>query len=381
MSVESLKCKECGTTYELERQLRLRELLRPARGRLRPLRRSTRPRRKRRIQAGSQGIWRYADFLPFDGPPRRPARAGPDAAGARRPAGRAARARGRALDQERRRQPDPLLQGPGRRRRRRQGAGARLRDRRLRLDRQPRQRRRRPRRRRRARLLRLRPRQPRGAEAARHRRLRDQPGRRPRQLRRRQPALHRSCAETRPWAFVNVNLRPYYAEGSKTLAYETVEQLGWELPDRVVCPIASGSLFTKLGRGFQEWLDLGLVEGEQPIFNGAQAAGLQPGRHRLRRRLGRLQAAAAGDDRQEPGDRRPGRRPLRGRARAPHRRRRSTRSTDDEIRDGDQAAGRDDRDLHRDRRRRHRRRPARSSPSAARSAPASGSSSTSPARA
>jgi threonine synthase len=91
--------------------------------------------------------------------------------------------------------------------------------------------------------------------------------------------VNRLCtqlAESRPWAFVNVNLRPYYAEGSKTLAYETVEQLGWELPDRVVCPIASGSLFTKLGRGFQEWLDLGLVEGAQPTFNGAQAQGCSP---------------------------------------------------------------------------------------------------------
>jgi threonine synthase len=91
--------------------------------------------------------------------------------------------------------------------------------------------------------------------------------------------VNRLCtqlAETNPWAFVNVNLRPYYAEGSKTLAYETVEQLGWKLPDRVVSPIASGSLFTKLGRGFQEWLDLGLVEGEQPVFNGAQAQGCSP---------------------------------------------------------------------------------------------------------
>ncbi len=91
--------------------------------------------------------------------------------------------------------------------------------------------------------------------------------------------VNRLCtqlAETRPWAFVNVNLRPYYAEGSKTLAYETAEQLGWTLPDRVVCPIASGSLFTKVGRGFQEWLDLGLVEGEQPVFNGAQAHGCSP---------------------------------------------------------------------------------------------------------
>ena len=66
--------------------------------------------------------------------------------------------------------------------------------------------------------------------------------------------VNRLCTElceARPWAFVNVNLRPYYSEGSKTLAFETVEQLGWSLPDRIVCPIASGSLFTKLGRGLQ----------------------------------------------------------------------------------------------------------------------------------
>ena len=259
MSIESLKCKECGTAYELDASYVCENCFGPlevaydyssldaGRGE------AADPGRL----AGDLALRRLP---PLRGPARRPAGAGPDAAGARRPAGRAARGRGGALDQERRRQPDPLLQGPGRRRRRRQGPGARLRDRRLRLDRQPRQRRRRPRRRRRARLLRLRPRRPRGAEAARDRRLRHQPGRRPRQLRRRQPALHRSSAETRPWAFVNVNLRPYYAEGSKTLAYETVEQLGWELPDRIVSPIASGSLFTKLGRGFQEWLDLGLVE-------------------------------------------------------------------------------------------------------------------------
>ncbi len=91
--------------------------------------------------------------------------------------------------------------------------------------------------------------------------------------------VNRLCTElsqSRPWAFVNVNLRPYYAEGSKTLAYETAEQLGWQLPDRVVCPIASGSLFTKIGRGFEEWLELGLLEGELPTFNGAQAAGCSP---------------------------------------------------------------------------------------------------------
>jgi threonine synthase len=91
--------------------------------------------------------------------------------------------------------------------------------------------------------------------------------------------VNRLCtelAQERSWAFVNVNIRPYYAEGSKTLAYETVEQLGWRLPDAVVSPIASGSLFTKIGRGFQEWLDLGLVEGELPAFHGAQAAGCGP---------------------------------------------------------------------------------------------------------
>jgi threonine synthase len=71
-------------------------------------------------------------------------------------------------------------------------------------------------------------------------------------------------------------MRPYYAEGSKTLAFETAEQLGFELPDRVVCPIASGSLFTKIARGFQEWIELGLLDGRQPIFNGAQATGCAP---------------------------------------------------------------------------------------------------------
>jgi threonine synthase len=91
--------------------------------------------------------------------------------------------------------------------------------------------------------------------------------------------VNRLCTELsgeRDWAFVNVNVRPYYAEGSKTLAYEIVEQLGWELPDRVVAPIASGSLYTKIAKGFDEWRALGLVEGDAPIMNGAQAAGCSP---------------------------------------------------------------------------------------------------------
>jgi threonine synthase len=91
--------------------------------------------------------------------------------------------------------------------------------------------------------------------------------------------VNRLCTEIsgeHDWAFVNINMRPYYAEGSKTLAYETVEQLGWQLPDRVVAPIASGSLFTKIARGFSEWIELGLVEGSLPTFNGAQATGCSP---------------------------------------------------------------------------------------------------------
>jgi threonine synthase len=91
--------------------------------------------------------------------------------------------------------------------------------------------------------------------------------------------VNRLCTELsaeRDWAFVNINMRPYYSEGSKTLAFETCEQLGFSLPDRVVCPIASGSLFTKLARGFEEWREAGLVQGDLPIFCGAQADGCSP---------------------------------------------------------------------------------------------------------
>ena len=92
-------------------------------------------------------------------------------------------------------------------------------------------------------------------------------------------AVNRLCTELsgeRDWAFVNVNMRPYYAEGSKTLAYEVAEQLGWETPDRCVVPIASGSLFTKIARGFDEWRELGLISGDAPTMNGAQATGCSP---------------------------------------------------------------------------------------------------------
>jgi threonine synthase len=78
------------------------------------------------------------------------------------------------------------------------------------------------------------------------------------------------------WAFVNVGLRSYYAEGSKTLAYEIAEQLGWELPDVVAAPIASGALFSKVAQGFDDVRRLGLVDGPAPRLHGGQAEGCSP---------------------------------------------------------------------------------------------------------
>ncbi|HXR73920.1 threonine synthase [Actinocrinis sp.] len=78
------------------------------------------------------------------------------------------------------------------------------------------------------------------------------------------------------WGFVNVNLRPYYAEGSKTLSYEIAEQLGWKLPEQIVIPIASGSQLTKIDKGFKELIALGLVEDRPYRVFGAQAAGCSP---------------------------------------------------------------------------------------------------------
>jgi threonine synthase len=78
------------------------------------------------------------------------------------------------------------------------------------------------------------------------------------------------------WAFVNVNLRAYYAEGSKTLAFEIAEQLEWQLPDAVVAPVASGSMFTKLWQGFDQLRRLGLAGGDPPRMFGGQAEGCSP---------------------------------------------------------------------------------------------------------
>ncbi|WP_433506859.1 threonine synthase [Pseudonocardia halophobica] len=84
------------------------------------------------------------------------------------------------------------------------------------------------------------------------------------------------AAEHEEWAFVNVNVRPYYAEGSKTLGYEVAEQLGWRLPDQIVVPVASGSQLTKVDKGFGEFIKLGLVDEKPYKIFGAQATGCSP---------------------------------------------------------------------------------------------------------
>jgi threonine synthase len=91
--------------------------------------------------------------------------------------------------------------------------------------------------------------------------------------------VNRLCAELAgeyPWAFVNVNVRPYYAEGSKTIGFEIAEQLGWRLPDHVVAPMASGSMLVKIDKAFAELVTIGLVEDAPWKISGAQATGCSP---------------------------------------------------------------------------------------------------------
>jgi threonine synthase len=274
MSVESLKCKECGTTYELDARYVCENCFGPLEVTY-DFSGVDATAVKRRIQAGSQGIWRYADFLPFAGRPGDPLEPGLT------PLLRADRLAERlGVDAEIWIKNDAA--NPTHSFKDRVVAVAVAKAQELGFD-----------------TVACASTGNLANAVAAHAaaagldsyvfvpaNLEEQKllatgvyGTNLVGVRGNYDDVNRLCtqlAETRPWAFVNVNLRPYYAEGSKTLAYETVEQLGWELPDRVVSPIASGSLFTKLGRGFQEWLDLGLVEGSQPIFNGAQAEGCSP---------------------------------------------------------------------------------------------------------
>jgi threonine synthase len=92
--------------------------------------------------------------------------------------------------------------------------------------------------------------------------------------------VNRLCSqllESTPWAFCNINIRPFYAEGSKTLTFETAEQLGWKLPDEIIIPIASGCQFVRHRQAVSELIEFGLVRGERvPAFTGAQALGCAP---------------------------------------------------------------------------------------------------------
>jgi threonine synthase len=91
--------------------------------------------------------------------------------------------------------------------------------------------------------------------------------------------VNRLCAEIAGkfgWAFVNVNMRPYYAEGSKSMGFEIMEQLGWKIPQHTVVPMASGSLLTKIQKSFQEFTKLGLVDDSKYKVHGAQATGCSP---------------------------------------------------------------------------------------------------------
>jgi threonine synthase len=274
MSIESLKCKECGTAYELDARYVCENCFGPLEVAY-DLSGLEAAEAKRRIQAGSQGIWRYADFLPFEGRPGDPLEPGLT------PLLRADRLAERlGLDAELWIKNDAA--NPTHSFKDRVVAVAVAKARELGFKTVAC-----------ASTGNLANAVAAHAAAAGLESYVFVPANLEEQkllatgiygtnlvgVRGNYDDVNRLCtqlAETRPWAFVNVNLRPYYAEGSKTLAYETVEQLGWELPDRVVCPIASGSLFTKVGRGFQEWIDLGLVSGAQPVFNGAQAEGCSP---------------------------------------------------------------------------------------------------------
>ena len=350
MAPTALTCKECGHAVPARGALRLRAVLRAARGRLRPLAASTPAEAKRKIQAGPAGIWRYADFLPFAERPRDPLQPGltplvradrlaerlglgelwikNDAANPthsfkdRVVAVALAKARELGFETVACASTGNLANAVAA-----HAAAAGLEsyvfvpaD----LEEQK--------------LL---------ATGVYGTRLVGVHGN--------YDDVNRLCtelAETRPWAFVNVNLRPYYAEGSKTIAYEIVEQLGWELPDRVVCPIASGSLFTKIGRGFERVARARPGRGRAAGVQRRPGGGLQPGGRGVRARAGTSASRSA--RRRSPRASRSATRPTAPYAlelarahrrldRVGHRRRDPGRHP---------AARRDDRDLHRDRRRR-----------------------------
>src|SRR6476620_4468457 len=255
MAVESLKCKECGETYELDASFVCEQCFGP----LEVAYDFSNPEpeeARRKIQAGSRGIWRYSDFLPFDGRPGDPLEPGLT------PLIRADRLAERLGLGELWIKNDAA--NPTHSFKDRAVAVAVAKAKELGFE---------------------------TVACASTGNLANA------------VAAHAAAAGLDSYVFVpadleeqkllatgiygtnlvgirgtydNVNLRPYYSEGSKTLAFETIEQLGWNLPDRVVAPIASGSMFTKVAKGMNDWIELGLVEGELPTFCGAQAVGCSP---------------------------------------------------------------------------------------------------------
>ena len=147
--------------------------------------------------------------------------------------------------------------------------------------------------------------------------------------------MRRARQRAPAWAFVNVNVRTYYAEGSKTLAFEVAEQLGWQAPDHVVVPVASGSQLTKVDKGFKELHDVGLLDEEPHVrVSGAQAAGCSPVATAFAEGTDAIRPGEARHDRQVARHRQPGRRLVRPRDRPRQRAGRLRPVTDEEIVDG-----------------------------------------------
>ena len=355
MGATKLTCKECGADYAPRGPLRLRALLRAARGRLRAraspdvdATRAGASRAARRTSGATTTSCRSSGPQPAHA--HRPARR-LHAADPRRPARRAP-GPARGVGQERRRQPDALLQGPRRLGRHRARPRARLRHARLRLDRQPRQLRRRPRRRAGHGLLRLHPGRPRGAEDPRHRRSTAR-------------TSSRSTATTTTSTGSAPSSRGERELGLRQHQHAPVLRRGLQDPrlrDRRAARLGDAGPRRRADR-----LRLAVHEDRQGLRGVARARpgrgraadderrpgdGLLAGRHGVRRRQRRLPPGQPEHDRQVAGHRQPGRRPLRARARA----RAAAASIDCGHRRRDPRrhppAGRDDGHLHRDRRRR-----------------------------
>jgi threonine synthase len=283
MAAENLKCKECGTEYSLEALYVCERCFGPLEVAYDHSRLDDLATLRRRIQAGSQDVWRYADFLPLSGPPPGPGNRQIPLAGV--PAGWTPLVRAERLG-ERLGLNDVWVKNdaanPTHSFKDRVVAIASARARELGFD-----------------ALACASTGNLGNAVAAQAAAIGLPsyvfvpadleeqkllgtgvyGTNMIEVRGNYDDVNRLCTELaaeRDWAFVNINMRPYYAEGSKTVAFEIAEQLSWSLPDRLVVPIASGSLFTKIARGFEEWLDLGLIEGQLPVMNGAQATGCAP---------------------------------------------------------------------------------------------------------